>query len=504
MITSVLDDARQQDEDWQLVFLAITILMRASSSSSRCDRVKHYSSTPKWLNVSIPKGESVSLLFPPQSSTDQRVHTSTSAAPTSHEAEYEYIGTKMTGGGRNILQRVEDMRWNLNIKSFGPEHIICAGCGRAVSTRSRSGIYQDNLSNWKYHQKICSSLREWWNPDSPGKFTAEMQDEHERSRKASKDLALDPFEQLHHQIFTPEWLNISVPKGDAANPTAGRGHGASPALTQQQIERQGWLTTAEAYRGLNLSTQPHGSSPAASCGSASTFGHSTFTGTPAYTSSSSSGTYSSSSSSNAYSSSSSSSAYMSSASFSTYPASAGGYPPSFATPTHTSSGNSPFDLRQASFSTTRSSFESEQATARGLSSVSSSPLPPLRSSTDQRVRPKIHTVSDSSGIEYMYIGTQAFRGRNVLERVADMSANPNIKAFAVHQVVCACNVTMTNNMWEFNDTTWRDHASSSRCLWKNRPSSYREEMQAELSSSRRVSRDRALAYLKDKKLVEKV
>ncbi|TRM67171.1 hypothetical protein BD626DRAFT_581829, partial [Schizophyllum amplum] len=49
------------------------------------------------------------------------------------------------------------------------------------------------------------------------------------------------------------------PRG-SVDPTASRGHGASPALTQQQIERQGWLTTAEAYRGLYQPPKPAGSS----------------------------------------------------------------------------------------------------------------------------------------------------------------------------------------------------------------------------------------------------
>ncbi|TRM67164.1 hypothetical protein BD626DRAFT_627585 [Schizophyllum amplum] len=196
--------------------------------------------------------------------------------------------------------------------------------------------------------------------------------------------------------------------------------------------------------------------------------YSSSAGYAAYSFSASSSAYSSSASSSTYSSSSSSSAYPSSASPQAYPSSARGYPLSSATPsTDISSGNSSVELRQASFSTTRSSFESEQATARGiapvsssaLSSASSAPLPPSRSPAGQRraMRPKIPAASTPGGlVRYIYVGAPTNHGRNVLQRVEGLTADPIIRSFGTHKI------TMTNigptilpdAVWLLPDAVW--------------------------------------------------
>ncbi|TRM67173.1 hypothetical protein BD626DRAFT_170114 [Schizophyllum amplum] len=336
----------------------------------------------------------------------------------------------------------------------------------------------------------------------------------------------------------------------SVNPTGSRGHGAPPALTQQQIERQGWLTTADAYRGLDLSTQPlYGPQPAvsyehlpvassghpsvASSGNPPTacsrypptasfgnppvgsFMHLSFTGypmssastgTPVYSSSTGYAESTSSSSSPVYSLSATSPAYSSSASFLAYPASStSGYSLSSPTPMNLSSGNAPFVMRQASFSTTRSSFEeSDEQFLPGLPSASSSPLSTSRPSMDQQMHAPT-SAAPSHEAKFKYIASRnTGGGRDVLKRIDDMSANPDIKSFGPYHITCAgCGraISTRRGIKIYRDTegSWEYHQTACSVLqqWKNPSSSHKltAEMRAALKQSRMVSKENALAHL---------
>ncbi|TRM67162.1 hypothetical protein BD626DRAFT_535124 [Schizophyllum amplum] len=135
----------------------------------------------RWAPLQTP-------LSPPRSFPDQSVRSEIHTVFSSDGVRYKYIGPRIRGRGRNVLQRIEDMSADPDIKSFGPYDIVCAGCSRVCLTQEGSGIYLDYQSSWGHHR--CSTLREWKSPTSAHKFTAAMRAEHERSRGASRDLAL--------------------------------------------------------------------------------------------------------------------------------------------------------------------------------------------------------------------------------------------------------------------------------------------------------------------------
>ncbi|TRM67261.1 hypothetical protein BD626DRAFT_535182 [Schizophyllum amplum] len=127
-------------------------------------------------------------LTPALSSADLRANRKVHLFSTSGGfVKYIYIG-QPTRNGRNVLQRVEDMSIEPDIKSFGPYDIICAGCDHAFSTRSGSAMYQNNAGSWEVHH--CNTLRDWDNPASPRKLTPEMAAEFAHSRMVSRDRAL--------------------------------------------------------------------------------------------------------------------------------------------------------------------------------------------------------------------------------------------------------------------------------------------------------------------------
>ncbi|TRM67257.1 hypothetical protein BD626DRAFT_566271 [Schizophyllum amplum] len=143
--------------------------------------------TPHNMSPSIP-APLVWLSPALSSSADPRANRKIHSFSTSGGfVKYIYIG-QPTRNGRNVLQRVEDMSIEPDIKSFGPYDIICAGCDHAFSTRNGSAMYQNNAGSWEMHH--CNTLRDWNNPASPRKLTPEMAAEFAHSRMVSRDRAL--------------------------------------------------------------------------------------------------------------------------------------------------------------------------------------------------------------------------------------------------------------------------------------------------------------------------
>ncbi|TRM67174.1 hypothetical protein BD626DRAFT_566207 [Schizophyllum amplum] len=134
-----------------------------------------------------------SPLPPPRSSAKRRAQLDSSYRVISSDGtQYIYCGHG-TGMKRNVLQRVEEMAADINIRSFDAENIVCAGCGYVmlVAHGSSPMLYDNRYSAWKWHQMKCLTLQGWQNPSSPRKLSPEEQGRmYERSRMASLDNAL--------------------------------------------------------------------------------------------------------------------------------------------------------------------------------------------------------------------------------------------------------------------------------------------------------------------------
>ncbi|TRM67269.1 hypothetical protein BD626DRAFT_566279 [Schizophyllum amplum] len=138
--------------------------------------------------VMLPGGLPVpsASLSAPRPSTNHRVHLFRTSVGV---VQYIYVGSAPRGG-RNVLERVEDMSVDTRIQSFGPYNIVCAGCNKSLSTRNgrRGKYYNDRVDAWANHH--CRSFRDWKDPASPSNLTPEMAAEFARSRMVSRDDAL--------------------------------------------------------------------------------------------------------------------------------------------------------------------------------------------------------------------------------------------------------------------------------------------------------------------------
>ncbi|TRM67170.1 hypothetical protein BD626DRAFT_484962 [Schizophyllum amplum] len=113
----------------------------------------------------------------------------------------------------------------------------------------------------------------------------------------------------------------------------------------------------------------------------------------------------------------------------------------------------------------------------------------------------------------MYTGTRALSGRNVLQRVEDMSANPTIRSFGPYAIACAgCGVAISTRrgavLYDDCRDTWESHKTTCGVLrdWNN-PTSARTltaAKRAEHERSRKASRDEALAHLMAEGYLERV
>ncbi|TRM67275.1 hypothetical protein BD626DRAFT_485366 [Schizophyllum amplum] len=147
--------------------------------------------------------------------------------------------------------------------------------------------------------------------------------------------------------------------------------------------------------------------------------------------------------------------------------------------------------------------------------VPSSSISPPRTSAKKRANAKIHSFSTSAGlVKYIYVGKPANNGRNVLQRVEDLIADPYIKSFGPHDVVCAgcdypfatSNGSANAGIYKYSTGGWRKHQCNRLLDWKDpfSPRKLTPEMAAEFAHSRMVSRDRALAHLVEVDQIERV
>ncbi|TRM67163.1 hypothetical protein BD626DRAFT_170041 [Schizophyllum amplum] len=121
----------------------------------------------------------------------------------------------------------------------------CSICSRPGA----SSLVSRTTTRWSFSPPRATRASPWLNKRPACRVVTES-----RSQRATCDAV--PNMVLQTRLTIRPLLTVSSlnnfsrmaqrqhPQG-SVNPTAGRGHGALPALTLQQIERQGWLTTAE-------------------------------------------------------------------------------------------------------------------------------------------------------------------------------------------------------------------------------------------------------------------
>ncbi|TRM67286.1 hypothetical protein BD626DRAFT_171789 [Schizophyllum amplum] len=144
---------------------------------------------------------------------------------------------------------------------------------------------------------------------------------------------------------------------------------------------------------------------------------------------------------------------------------------------------------------------------RGLP-VPSSSLSAPRPSTNHRV----HLFRTSVGlVQYIYVGDSINNGRNVLQRVEDMSVDTRIQSFGPYNIVCAgCNKSLDTRsrpgIYQDKAGSWASHYCSVLREWEDPSSPHKPtpEMAAGFARLRAESRDEALADLVEQKQIERV